>query len=119
MSRGLAGRSARCFTTIAPYPPEDRIDEKTLTAVSTSLALFQVQLNAVLLLLERQAPTAPIRDDFQRLVSEGVLAVGRETMESIKNRIRKGIVQQDIEGLGLDERSECVSSLLIVAPEEI
>jgi len=80
------------------------MDEKTLTAVSTSLALFQIQLNAALLLLERQAPTIPIREEFQRLVNEGVEAVGRETMEGIRNRIREGIVQQDIEGLGFENR---------------
>ena len=32
------------------------MDDKTLTAVSTSLALFQIQLNALVLLLERQTP---------------------------------------------------------------
>ena len=78
------------------------MDEKTLTAVSTTLALFQMQLNALLLLLERQAPAAQIREDFQRLVNEGVQAVGMETMEGIKNRIREVIVQQDIEGMGFD-----------------
>ena len=30
------------------------MDDKTLTAVSTTLALFQIQVNALLLLLERQ-----------------------------------------------------------------
>ena len=80
------------------------MDEKTLTAVSTTLALFQIQLNAVLLLLERHVATTPIREDFQRLVNEGVQAVGMETMEGIKSRIREGIVQQDIEGLGFDEK---------------
>lgn len=71
------------------------MDDKTLTAVSTSLALFQIQLNALLLLLERQQPTVPIREHFQQLVSEGVNAVGMETMASIKQRILDGITQQD------------------------
>ena len=80
------------------------MDEKTLTAVSTSFALFQIQLNALLLLLlERQVGNTSIRQDFERLVSEGVQAVGMETMQSLRSRIREGIVQQDIEGLGLDE----------------
>jgi predicted transcriptional regulator len=37
----------------------------------------------------------PIKEDFQRLISEGVETVGIETMESIKNRIRERIVQQE------------------------
>ena len=70
------------------------MDEKTITAVSTSLALMQIQVNALLLLLERQAPGVPIKDDFQRLISEGVQTVGLETMEGIRSRIQEGIVQQ-------------------------
>jgi len=35
------------------------------------------------------------REDFQRLVSEGVSEVGLETMKEIKNRILEGIVQQE------------------------
>jgi len=60
-----------------------------------SLALMQIQVNALLLLLERHTPGVPIKEDFQRLISEGVETVGIETMESIKNRIREGIIQQD------------------------
>ena len=80
------------------------MDEKTLTAVSTTFALFQIQLDALLLLLERQGATAPIREDFQRLVNEGVQAVGMETMEGIKSRIREGINQQDIERLDFGDK---------------
>jgi len=68
------------------------MDDKTLTAVSTPLAMFQIQVNALLLLLERQHPTVPIREDFQRLVSEGVQAVGLETMQGIKSQIRDSII---------------------------
>ena len=71
------------------------MDEKTLTAVSTSLALFQIQINALLLLVDRQTANGTIREDFQRLVNEGVQAVGMETMEGIKNRIRDGVIQQE------------------------
>ena len=71
------------------------MDDKTITAVSTSLALMQIQVNALLLLLERHTPGVPIKEDFQRLISEGVETVGIETMESIKNRIREGIIQQE------------------------
>jgi len=71
------------------------MDDKTITAVSTSLALMQIQVNALLLLMERHTPGVPIKEDFQRLISEGVETVGIETMESIKNRIREGIIQQE------------------------
>ena len=67
------------------------MDNKTMTALSTSLALMQIQVNALLLLLEQQQPAASIRNHFQRLVTEGVQAVGLETMEGIKSRIREGI----------------------------
>ena len=66
------------------------MDEKTLTAVSTSLVLFQIQINALLLLVDRQTGNGTIREDFQRSVTEGVQAVGMETMEGIKNRICEG-----------------------------
>ena len=71
------------------------MDEKTLTAVSTSLALMQIQVNALLLLLERHTPGVAIKEEFQQLISEGVQTVGLETMEGIKSRIYEGIVQQE------------------------
>jgi hypothetical protein len=73
------------------------MDDKTITAVSTALALMQIQVNALLLLLDQQHPTASIRDHFQRLIKEGVQAVGMETMEGIKGRIQEGIAQQDMD----------------------
>lgn len=69
------------------------MDEKTITAVSTSLALMQIQVNALLLLLERHTPGAPIKEDFQRLISEGVQTVGVETMQGIKSRIYEAIIE--------------------------
>jgi hypothetical protein len=48
------------------------MDNKTLTAVATSLALMQLQVNALLLLLERHTPGASIKEDFQQLIREGV-----------------------------------------------
>jgi hypothetical protein len=77
------------------------MDDKTITAVSTSLALMQIQVNALLLLLDQQHPTAGIRDHFQGLVGEGVQAVGMETMEAIRSRIHQGILQQE----GIDSGS--------------
>lgn len=68
------------------------MDEKTLTAVSTTLAVFQIQLNALVLLMERQAPDPQVKAEFQRLVSEGVQFAGMETMQSFKERIREGII---------------------------
>jgi hypothetical protein len=46
---------------------------------------MQIQVNALLLLLERHA---------QQLISEGVQTVGLETMEGIKMRLYEGIMQQ-------------------------
>jgi hypothetical protein len=71
------------------------MDDKTITAVSTFVVMMQIQVNALLLLMERQTPGLPIKQDFQRLISEGVQTIGIETMESIKNRIREGIAQQE------------------------
>ena len=68
------------------------MDDKTLTALSTTLALFQIQLNALMLLVDRHVAAGTVREDFQRLVSEGVANVGLETMKEIKNRIREGII---------------------------
>jgi len=76
------------------------MDDKTLTALSTTLALFQIQLNALMLLVERYVQTGTVREDFQRLISEGVSTVGIETMKEIKNRIREGIVQENLKDLG-------------------
>ena len=52
------------------------MDEKTITAVSTSLALMQIQVNALLLLVERHMPGVPIKEEFQQLISEGVQTIG-------------------------------------------
>lgn len=77
------------------------MDDKTLTALSTTLALFQIQLNALMLLVDRHVAAGTVRQDFQQLVSEGVANVGLETMKEIKNRIREGIDQQQ---MGSSER---------------
>jgi len=69
------------------------MDDKAITAVSTSLALMQIQVNALVLLLEQQSGVS-VKEDFQRLISEGVQAVGLETMQGIRNRIYEGITQQ-------------------------
>ena len=45
------------------------MDDKTLTALSTTLALFQIQLNALMLLVDRHVAAGTVREDFQRLVS--------------------------------------------------
>ena len=74
---------------------EDRMDDKTLTAVATSLALMQIQVNALMLLLERHTPGVPIKEEFQQLISEGVETVGLETMQGIRDRLHEGIAQQD------------------------
>jgi hypothetical protein len=70
------------------------MDDKTITAISTSLALMQIQVNALLLLFEQQTGLS-IKEDFQRLIREGVQTVGLETMQGIKSRIYEGIVQQE------------------------
>jgi hypothetical protein len=71
------------------------MDDKTLTAVATSLALMQIQVNALMLLLERHTPGVPIKEEFQQLINEGVQMVGLETMEGIKKRIYEGIIHQE------------------------
>ena len=70
------------------------MDDKAITAVSTSLALMQIQVNALVLLLEQQLGVS-VKEDFQRLISEGVQAVGLETMHGIRSRIYEGIIQED------------------------
>lgn len=70
------------------------MDEKTATAVATTFALFQIQLNAMLLLLQQQHPTVSIRDEFQRLTNEGVQEVGLETMEAIKKQMLDAVARQ-------------------------
>jgi hypothetical protein len=70
------------------------MDTKTITAVSTTFALFQIQLNALLLLLQQQFPNVPIREEFHRITNEGVQAAGLETMESIKKQLIEAIAQE-------------------------
>ena len=48
------------------------MDDKTLTALSTTLALFHIQLNALMLFVDRHLAAGTVRDDFQQLLSEGV-----------------------------------------------
>jgi hypothetical protein len=54
---------------------------------------MQIQVNALVLLLEQQSGVS-VKEDFQRLISEGVQAVGVETMQGIRSRIYEGIIQQ-------------------------
>lgn len=84
------------------------MDDKTITAISTSLALMQIQVNALLLLFKQQTGLS-IKEDFQRLISEGVQTVGLETMQGIKSRIYEGITQR---GPGKWERSALISSIV-------
>lgn len=71
------------------------MDDKMLTAVATSLALMQIQVNALMLLLERHTPDVPIKEEFHELISEGVQTVGVETIEGIKKRISEAMIQQE------------------------
>ncbi len=77
------------------------MDEKTLTAISTTMALMQIQINVLMLLLERQMPN--MRDEYNRQTAEGVQTVGVQTMEAIRQRIKDGIEQAgpDTNGKGL------------------
>ena len=73
----------------------DNHGRQDLTAVATSLALVQIQVNALMLLLERHTPGVPIKEEFQQLISEGVQTVGLETIQGIKSRMHEGIIQQE------------------------
>jgi len=75
------------------------MDDKALTAVATSLALIQIQVNALMLLLERHTPGVSIKEEFQELISEGVQTVGLETMQGIKSRIYEGSFNRNKENL--------------------
>ncbi len=70
------------------------MDEKIATAVATTFALYQIQLNAMLLLLQEQHPTAAIRENFQRLTNEGVQEAGLATMEAIKKQLLDAVGRQ-------------------------
>jgi hypothetical protein len=58
-----------------------------------------------MLVVDRHVAAGTVREDFQRLVGEGVAGVGRlKTMKEITNRIREGIVPGDPVGSGwMDE----------------
>ena len=79
------------------------MDTKTLNVVATELTLLQIQLNAALLLLQAQRPTVPILEQFRRLVNEGVEVSGLETVQRMEDRLRDGIVFQDLQEMGLDD----------------
>ncbi|HKC92480.1 MAG TPA: hypothetical protein VKB81_00540 [Nitrospira sp.] len=79
------------------------MDTKTLNVVATELTLLQIQLNAALLLLQAQRPTVPILEQFRRLVNEGVEVSGLETVQRMEDRLRDGIVFQDLKEMGLDD----------------
>jgi hypothetical protein len=79
------------------------MDDKTLNGLSASLTLLQIQLNAVLSLLQAQYPTVPMRDLFCRTVEEGVELVGPQTMQQFRDRLRQDIVFQNLWDMGLDD----------------
>ena len=70
------------------------MDDKTATAVATTFALFQIQLNALLLLLQQQHRAVPIREEYQRLTNEGVQEAGLETMKALKKQLLEAVAQQ-------------------------
>lgn len=70
------------------------MDDKTATAVATTFALFQIQLNALLLLLQQQHPAVPIREEYQRLTNEGVQEAGLETIKALKKQLLEAVAQQ-------------------------
>lgn len=70
------------------------MDDKTVTALATTFTVFEIQLNALLLLVQQQHPAVPIREHYQRLTSEGVQEVGWETMNSLKKQLLDAIAQQ-------------------------
>ena len=63
------------------------MDDKTLNSLSASLALFQIQINSLLGLIQPQHPTVPVRDLFHRTVEEGVELVGPQTMQQFRDRL--------------------------------
>jgi hypothetical protein len=75
------------------------MDDKALTAVATSLALMQIQVNALMLLLERHIPDVPIKGEFQELISEGVQTVGIETMGELRSGFMKVLSNRNKENL--------------------
>jgi len=79
------------------------MDTKTLNVMATELTLLQIQLNAALLLLQAQRPTVPVMEQFRRLVNEGVEVSGLETVQRMEDRLRDGIVFQDLQEMGLDD----------------
>jgi hypothetical protein len=79
------------------------MDDKTLTSLSASLALLQIQINSLLVLIQAQQPTVPVRDLFCQTVDEGVELVGPQTMQQFRDRLRQGIVFQDLRDIGLDD----------------
>jgi hypothetical protein len=79
------------------------MDDKTLNALSASMTLLQIQLNAVLSLLQAQHPTVPMRDLFCRTVEEEVELFGPQTMQQFRDRLRQDIVFQNLRDIGLDD----------------
>jgi len=79
------------------------MDTKTLNVMATELTLLQIQLNAALLLLQAQRPTVPVMEQFRRLVNEGIEVSGLETVQRMEDRLRDGIVFQDLQEMGLDD----------------
>ena len=88
-SGGNGNRRAYCILVWRLRPPAEcglnqggpHGRETTHRAVATSLALLQIQLNAVRSLLQAQHPTLPVREQIQQLVDEGVEMKGLETMQ--------------------------------------
>ena len=70
------------------------MDDKTLTAVSTSLALMQIQVNALLLQLERHTPEAPIKEDFQRLIVRGSKQSASKRCRALRIGFAKGLFRR-------------------------
>ena len=78
------------------------MDQKTLDSISTQLSLVQLQIDALVLMIQEQHPTEPVREQFGQLVDERVKDGGLQTMQGFRERIREGIVHQDLKEIGLE-----------------
>lgn len=80
------GLPPKAIPTFSPFRFRISLKRTFLERQVAMFALFQFQLNALMLLLDRHVQAGTVRQDFQRLVNEGVESVGLETMKDRPRR---------------------------------
>jgi hypothetical protein len=79
------------------------MDDKMLTSMAGLMALLTIQINTLMAVIANPKPGLTLQDHFLELTAKAWKSVGAEVTESVKQKLREGVVIQELRDLGLDD----------------